>query len=89
MDLIKIEDKHIYEVWQAKNGDEYLVLDGLDPTQVHSPGTLETFMVNHYGFFAVMYWLLLFFIFSFLILHFLVLPLIARAQQGLPLFSEE
>lgn len=89
MEWIKTEHKTGHSIWHNSAGEQYIVVDGLDINQIHTPGVLESFMTTHYEFFAVAYWLILAITFSFLILYFLVLPLWERHQQGLSLFSDE
>lgn len=89
MELTLIEDKNGYSLWQSPAGDEYLVIDGLDPTQVHVPGDIELFLLEHFTLFALMYWLLILLTFGYLIGRHLLKPLYERWQQGQPIFSDE
>lgn len=67
-----------YDVYRHESGEKYIVLEGLDPQQIHEPGTLETFMHEHYNTFEVFYWLLLLATLVYVIGKFLITPLYCR-----------
>lgn len=71
------------------NGDLYVVLDGLDPALIHTPGTLETFLRTHYDLFALAYAGLAVATFLYLIGTYMAIPLYLRWKQGLPLLATE
>ena len=89
MEITQLEQKIGYSVWQNDANEQYLVVEGLDPTQVHTPGMVESFLIEHYTIFAVLYWLLLVVIFMYLITHYIIKPLLTRHNQGLPLFTDD
>lgn len=90
MEWIETESKPgYYNAFKHENGDTYLVLDGLSPNMIHTPGTLESFMLEHYGFFALLYWGLALATFVYLIGIYIVIPLYLRVRRGLPFFAEQ
>lgn len=89
MELTHIEEKNGYSLWQNNANDTYIVIDGLDPNQVHTTGLIEGFMVEHYAFFAVVYWILLVLVFAYVTVKHLFLPIQKRVAGGGSLFLEE
>lgn len=89
MEWISTENKNGYSIMHNSAGEEYIVIDGLDPNQVHTPVGLERFMLENFALFAILYWLLLLGTFTYLIAHYLLGPLYRRWAHGRPLFSDE
>ena len=89
MEWVSEITKSGYSIFTNTQGEEYLVIRGLDPNQIHTPGVIETFLVENYALLALGYWILLFATFAYLIIKFIYLPLRARRAAGLPLFAEE
>lgn len=67
-----------YKAYQNENGKKYLVLEGLDPNDIHAPGALEQFTHRHYDVIATMYWVLMALTFSYLIVTYIAVPLWMR-----------
>lgn len=67
-----------YDVYLNSNGKKYIVLEGLDPKDIHTPGALETWAHTHYAQLELAYWIIFFATFAYLIVNYLVLPLYAK-----------
>jgi len=90
MELIETESKAgYYYTFVGEDGQTYLVLEGLDPSMVHTPQAVESFMLAHYDFFALAYSGLLLATFVYLAGTYLIIPLYLRWKQGLPFFGEQ
>jgi len=89
MEWINTEKKSGYSIWQNSDNEQYIVIDGLDPNQIHSPGAIESFLIQHYDALAVAYWLLIIATFAYVIIRHIIVPLYRRKAQGHSIFSNE
>jgi antibiotic biosynthesis monooxygenase (ABM) superfamily enzyme len=79
MEYLPNESKPGYfDAYRHENGKKYLVLEGLYPEDVHTPGTLELFMHQHYDRIVVAYWILFVVTLLYLVAVYLVLPLVEK-----------
>ena len=90
MNWIELESEAgYYDTFMSESGDKYVALRGLDPRLVHSPSGIEAFMLEHYDFFALVYWGLIVALFVYLAGTYFIIPLYLRHKRNLPLFSEQ
>ncbi len=80
MDYVPEESKPGYfDVFNnTVDGKKYIVLDGLNPTDIHTPGVLETWTHSHYDQLATMYWIVFFVTLIYLIGTYIVIPLSSK-----------
>ena len=67
-----------YDVYLNADGKKYIVLEGLDPTDIHTPGALEQWTHKHYTEIAFAYWVIFFLTFAYLVVTYLAIPLYAK-----------
>lgn len=79
--VIEDSKEGYFDVYQHQNGKKYIVLEGLDPRQVHEQGKIEQFTRAHYNEFASAYWLLLFMTMMYLLCTYIISPLWYRVQS--------
>lgn len=90
MEWIEAESKEgYYDVFLHENGEKYIVLEGLDPELIRTPSTLESFMLDNYSLFALLYVGVLLATFTYLIGVYLIIPQYVRLRRGLPFFAEQ
>ncbi|GEM_PF-7105141 len=89
MDWTNTEKKDGYSIWENSVKEQYIVPDGLDPNQIHELRGIELFMTQHYTFFEIAYWLLIFAVFTYVIMRHILIPLWQRKAHSKALFSDE
>jgi hypothetical protein len=90
MRLLQDESQSGYfEVYLSDSGERYIVLEGLDVNQIHTPGIIETYLLKNYDSFEMMYWGMFTVTFVYLLGTYIILPLYWRLKNGPPLFSEQ
>lgn len=82
MKLIPEESKPgQYEIYHHSNGKKYVVIEGLNPTDIHEPGLLEQWTQKHYQQLEAFYWVLFFATFTYLILTYTIFPLVDSCRN--------
>lgn len=64
-----------YDAYTHPNGKKYIVLEGLHPEDIHTPGALEQFMHQHHNTFATGYWILFTVTMVYLVAMYILIPL--------------
>jgi len=73
-----------YDVFNnSHDGKKYIVLRGLNPTDIHEPGVIEQWTNKHYNQLEVMYWAIFAATFTYLIATYIVVPLYAKFKNQL------
>lgn len=82
MDYLQDESKPgYYDMFQNnQDGKKYIVLDGLNPADIHTPGVLEQWTHQRYSQLELVYWIIFFVTLIYLILTYLAIPLMEKFQ---------
>ena len=73
-----------YDVFtNSGDGKKYIVLNGLNPTDIHEPGVLEQWTHKHYDQMELAYWILFLTTFSYLLATYIIVPVYAKLKNQL------